>query len=83
MADSYWRFVTPGVFPTPVLNPNSYVQFSGAPPFTTGGPNMAYIWASVQILGFITRPIIGPALTAEIANAVINQVSTPNAYVKP
>ncbi|SFD00698.1 hypothetical protein SAMN05518672_10111 [Chitinophaga sp. CF118] len=83
MAFSYFKFATPGIAPNPVINPLSYVQFSGAPAFTTGGPNMAYIFASVQILGGVPRPIIPGALQAQINTAIATLTSVPDVYVKP
>ncbi|SFD00717.1 hypothetical protein SAMN05518672_10112 [Chitinophaga sp. CF118] len=85
MAFSYFRFATPGVTPNPVINPLSYVQFSGTPPFTTGGPNVAFIWASVQIFAGspLPRPILTGVLQAEINTAIATLTSTPNVYVKP
>ncbi|SFD00623.1 hypothetical protein SAMN05518672_1018 [Chitinophaga sp. CF118] len=83
MAVSYFKFATPGIAPNPNTNPLSYVLYSGTPIFCTGGPRICVIWASVQILNGVPRPIMTPALIAEINTAVATQVSTANVWVKP
>ncbi|SFD00995.1 hypothetical protein SAMN05518672_10124 [Chitinophaga sp. CF118] len=83
MAYSYFKFATPGIAPNPVINPISYIQVSGTPPFCTGGLNICFIFTTVQILGGVPKPIITGALQAEINTAIATLISTPNVYVKP
>jgi hypothetical protein len=83
MADSYFTFATPGIAPNPIINSLSYVQYSGIPPFCTGGQRICAIWAIVQIIAGIPRPIITAALVAEINTAVATATSSANVWVKP
>jgi hypothetical protein len=84
MAQSYFRFATPGVGLNPPINPLSYVQFSGAPTIPpVGGPNVAFIFATVQIISNTPRPTMSAALQTEINAAILSQTSSANAYVKP
>jgi hypothetical protein len=82
MADSYFRFVPPGVQPNPKCNPLSYVQIFSTP-LCSFGPCVCAIWASVQIIGGVPRPIITGVLCTEIQIATNNQTPTANVLVMP
>ncbi|SFD00561.1 hypothetical protein SAMN05518672_1015 [Chitinophaga sp. CF118] len=78
----WFKFVPPGVAPNPTINPLSYVQFLGVPPFTTGGSgSLAYIYTCSQITGAGIKPVIDATLTTTINTAILTVTSACNVYI--
>lgn len=81
MAFSWFKYNPPGVAPNPLINPLSYTQVLFTPPFTSGGPNLQFVFANSQIIAGVVRPVISPLLAASINNAVATGTSTSNVYM--
>jgi|GEM_PF-4538783 len=88
MATSWFQFNSPGQTPFPNTNPLSYTQYLSVPPKVTGSPTVAYIFATVQIINDVVRPVIpasfsptGSCTATEINAAVSTSHSSANCYV--
>jgi len=87
MACAWFKFNPPGVPPNPATNPLSYTIFLSTPRFVTGSPTVAYIYATIQIISGVQRPVIpavspkGYVTVSEINTAILTQTSSVNCYV--
>jgi hypothetical protein len=84
MAVSWFRYNGPTFDGDPVINPLNFTIFGGTPPQTTTGTSLAYIFATIQLISNVRRPIISPvsptgtATSTEIHGALTTGISTPN-----
>lgn len=74
----WFKFNTPGIPPIPACNPLSYTFVPGIPPFSPVGPKIQYIYACIQIINSVQRPVICSTLCTEIQTALATLVSSPN-----
>lgn len=68
-------------------SPLCYTQILTIPTFITGSPTVAYIFATIQIINGIIRPVIPPFSTTgavtigEINTDIATNTSSANCYV--
>lgn len=64
-------------------NPSSYDIASGTPNCPNPNNQLCAIFAEIQFIDGIQRPIITPALLTEIANALNTKTESANVLLKP
>lgn len=78
MATSWFKYIG-----GPVCDPLSYAEISGNPNCPTPKRQLCAIFAQVQLIGGVRRPIITPALCTEILNALATLTESANVRLCP
>jgi hypothetical protein len=87
MALSWFKYNGAQFDGDPVINPLNFSLYGATPPTTLNGQFLGYVFATVQVINNVRRPIIpttsptGSVTISEIHNALTNQTSTPNVMV--